>query len=509
MTELSENLEQATVANDPNRSAGKLVMVGGGPPQAGKDELNFAEFPLGLLSHRNDSGENTLVFKDTIFDKRLGQNITRSLTVTGADAWGLPNAGDIDVLTALIQISHQQDFESDTVFFTRYQLLRILGWDTSGKSYDRISLALKRWLGVSLYYENAWRDKSATKDEGEWKNENGFHVLESYSLDESDVKKKGEKEGQGTFEFAKSSFRWGKKVFKSLRAGNVKKLDVALLFSFNSAVTRQLYRFLDKRFYFSPVYTNDLKILAHEKLGVARSRGVTALKRILSQAAEELEAAGYLVPMTPEERFVKKSVGVWEVTFQRLVAMPQRALSAGALDTTTIEVSSRTPLEEALVGFGVHPDIAARLVSENDADFVKRKLDVAKALLLKNDRKVSANPPGFLVSSIKNKFADPPNVQDPKILEEQQAKKLKRMEEKRQRALKAEAEEGARAERIQKACDAYWAKLPDAFREQEMAQAIEKADKLQFDLIKRGGPLAEAARKSVLNAHALAMLTAG
>ena len=67
-----------------------------------------------------------------------------------------------------------------------------------------------------------------------------------------------------------SSFTWGKKFFKSCRDGNLKRLDLDTYFALKSAISKQLYRFLDKRFYLRPVWTYDLRELAHEHVGLSR-----------------------------------------------------------------------------------------------------------------------------------------------------------------------------------------------------------------------------------------------
>ena len=45
----------------------------------GRDEMNLAEFPLAALADRVAQGQTTLVFEDTVWDKRAGQEVTRRL----------------------------------------------------------------------------------------------------------------------------------------------------------------------------------------------------------------------------------------------------------------------------------------------------------------------------------------------------------------------------------------------------------------------------------------------
>jgi hypothetical protein len=101
----------------------------------GKDELNFAEFPLSSLSERPDPAVKTIVFQDTIFDRSRNEHVTRQVTITGSDAYGLPTPIDEEVLLALIQLSKLQNFQAKRVYFTRYQLLQLLKWPPTGQSY--------------------------------------------------------------------------------------------------------------------------------------------------------------------------------------------------------------------------------------------------------------------------------------------------------------------------------------------------------------------------------------
>ena len=103
----------------------------------GRDELNLAEFPLCALAHRLRPDQKTLRFEDRLFDKQRGELITRQLTITGSDAYGLPTALDDEVLLGLIQLTRLRDFDDRKVPFTRHQLLGILGWRNDSKSYAR------------------------------------------------------------------------------------------------------------------------------------------------------------------------------------------------------------------------------------------------------------------------------------------------------------------------------------------------------------------------------------
>jgi len=125
----------------------------------GRDEMNLAEFPLATLADRAPRGCKTLVYEDRIWDRGQGQYRVRRLTISASDKYGLPTALDDEVILGLVQISKAAGFVERRVRFSRYQLIHLLGWRDEGRSYRRLRQSLKRWLGVTLYYENAWWDK--------------------------------------------------------------------------------------------------------------------------------------------------------------------------------------------------------------------------------------------------------------------------------------------------------------------------------------------------------------
>src|SRR4051794_38835185 len=162
----------------------------------GRDEMNLAEFPITLLADRVPRGQKTLVFRD-------GE---QTLTVTGSDAYGLPTGVDADVIVALIQLTKQaNNFTDPTVSFTRYGLLRLLGWPNKGSSYQRLTQSLKCWTGVTLNYEKAWWDNKAKR-----KVDATFHIIETVVITESSPAGDDGQAGEHPY----SSFTWNRRFFE-------------------------------------------------------------------------------------------------------------------------------------------------------------------------------------------------------------------------------------------------------------------------------------------------------
>ncbi|MGA2617140.1 MAG: replication initiator protein A [Thermoguttaceae bacterium] len=356
----------------------------------GKDEMNLVEFPLTTLADRAPRGCKTLVFEDRIWDRGSNQERIRRLTVSASDKYGLPTAIDDEVILGLLQLSKAAGFADRRVRFSRYQLLRVLGWQDEGRSYRRLERSLKRWLGVTLYYDSAWWDVAQQR----WVDAH-FHLLDDLVLYQR-PKPHANSLGKGG-DSAISSFTWNEIVFDSFRVGYLKDIDLDFYRCLKLAASKRMYRFLDKRFYRGNVLRFRLPVFACEHVGLSRRYDTAQLKRRLNPAIEELERAGFLSPMPPRERFRRLRRGEWEVVLVRAAQARKRGQPAGRL----------SDLENRLVERGVTATSAVRLVREHPADVIHAKLAVFDQLRKTGDRRVSRNPAGYLVKSIREDYAPP------------------------------------------------------------------------------------------------------
>jgi hypothetical protein len=243
-----------------------------------RDEMNLAEFPLTVLSTRVDSKLKTLEFRDIITGKS-GKPIAREWIITGADKFGLPTASDDEVLLGLLKLTVNDGFQSEKVYFTRYELLQILRWTTEGRSYSRLQKALDRLSGVRIKATNAFYD-----NESKSHSTKNFGIIDAYEINDGrDLATK------------KSFFIWSAEIFKSFQAGFIKKLDLDFYQKLSSAIAKRLYRYLDKNFWYRSKLTINLFTLAHEKIGVSRNYKFTSsIRQQLDPALEELKAAGFV-----------------------------------------------------------------------------------------------------------------------------------------------------------------------------------------------------------------------
>lgn len=455
----------------------------------GRDELNLAEFPLCALAHRLRPEQKTLRFEDRLWDDRRGETITRQLTITGSDAYGLPTALDDEVLLGLIQLSRLEQFADRTVRFTRYQLIQILAWRNESKSYERLEASLNRWTGVTLYYQRAWWNKAKQC----WVDEK-FHVLDNVRLSHREASG-----GVGDTDAVVSSFTWNEVLFRSFQAGNLKSIDFDFFRELRSAIARRLYRFLDKRFFRRGRWEFDLREFACEHAGLSRTYDSANLKRKLRTGIEELEQRGYLQPLPASERFPKVVGGPWRVVFEkaREEATPQESRVLAETNQSADDLSA------ALVARGVAPSTARTTVRQFPAQRIQSQMEVFDHLVARQDPKVSRNPPGFLISSIRGEYAPPKSFLDDAERERRRQETEQRRAREARRREQQEAVSRARDQARERAIREFWQSLSASERERMEVDALNQATPAQRQLIQQGGSLGAAARRLVLDAYAL------
>jgi hypothetical protein len=76
-------------------------------PRSGRDEMNLAEFPIALLSHRASPETKTLRFEKSITSKS-GRELQQKWVVTSTDAYGLPLAGDEELYLVLLELTRSR-----------------------------------------------------------------------------------------------------------------------------------------------------------------------------------------------------------------------------------------------------------------------------------------------------------------------------------------------------------------------------------------------------------------
>ena len=352
-----------------------------------RDEMNLAEFPLAILSTRSDPSIKTLEFKDTVRGKN-GELTERSWIITGADKFGLPTASDDEVLLGLLKLSVDTGLTARKVVFTRYELMKILHWSTEGRNYSRLQKSLDRLSGVRIKAKNGFYDNDSkahcTKN---------FGIIDEYEIND------------GRDERKPSFFTWSEVLFNWFQVGFIKKLDLDFYLSLKSAVSKRLFRYLDKHFWYKPKIAIDLFLLAHEKIGISRNyKYVSSIRQQIDPAVEELIEKGFISKVEYEQR--------------QIIFIKQEIQTSKPLDKKQIVLNK-------LIERGVREGSAKSIVYDACEDMLLRIEGIIDYFdKLKAKGGITKNPAGFLFKAVSNprSFCLPSDTKKPLVLENPQKK---------------------------------------------------------------------------------------
>ena len=163
-------------------------------------------------------------------------------------------------------------------------------------------------------------------------------------------------------------------------------------------------------------------------------------------------------------------------------------------------------INEALVQRGVSPSTTESVMRKFPMERIETQLEVFDWLVEQKDARVSRNPAGFLIASIKGEYAAPHGFltrEERERREQQSARRKARVEERKQQRA---AEQSARAEKLEHTIHEFWRNLSADERLRLEHEALAGATSLQRDLLTGEGSLAIATRKSILDAFALRMM---
>lgn len=399
------------------------------PIPIGKDEMNLVEFPITLLSKRHDSSSKTLEFCDTITGED-GRLIKREWIVTGSDKYGLPLAVDNDVLLALLIMGKENNFATETIGFSRYRLIKIMKWEDKGQNYKRIEESLDRLKGVSIKAKNAF-----------WDNERKcYHTVNFGIIDGYDIIDSYRNKSRNQEQFPFSSVELNKYIYQSIKAGYIKSIDTNLYFSLNSAISKRLYRYLDKKRYDGKKkFEINLYALAYVHLGFDDEtyKYASLIKSKLDPVHQELIETGFL----KAAEYQKTADGSSEkliYTFGKKAELPE-----GFLAKIVEEEAPKGPDRDTgeaillkLMEYGITRKVAEQISGEYPTELIEKQIG---ALAYRKADDLAA----VLISSIQGDWTFPAKYQE-------QVKKGKEQGEEEQARVQEEHEKTERRAKIEK-----------------------------------------------------------
>jgi hypothetical protein len=291
----------------------------------GRDEMNLVEYPFASL-WKNTEADAEISHEWETQHPLTGRKVKASWRVSGDPKLGLPSASDEQVYLALMEVTQQSGLESQTVYFTRHDLIRRLGWVHNDVNYRRLLQAMRRLKAVTISAENAFWDASAKSFRSV-----GFSILDNYDIA---TERPGRKKS-GQSELPLSFFKWNDVVFSSMKAGYIRAIDLGFALSLQSALALRLYRYLDKKSYDSRrKFEIELGSLCERHLGMRPSEYASKYKERLKPAHDELLARGFLEHVGYEPMKTKKAEKVC-YTFA-----PRKNLTASTPDAPTTHSSN-------------------------------------------------------------------------------------------------------------------------------------------------------------------------
>lgn len=398
---------------------------------SGKDEMNLVEFPITLLSKRQNDSRKTIKITDVISGEK-NQPITREWIVTGSDEFGLPLAMDNDVLLALLIMGKEKDFQSPVINFSRYKVLEMIDQDTkAGSNYKRIEEALDRLTGVRIKAKNAFWDN----------NSKGYVTVNIGIFDEYQLfEGKPKKNEQHQRRLSLSYVRLNETLFQSIKSGYIKSFDAKLYFGFKSAVTKRLYRYLDKKRYDGKrKFEINLYALAYVHLGFSDDayKYASDIKKKLDNAHEELIKVGFLKSVEYQKTADGSSEKVTYI-FGKKGELPDgatRQITEGTVKEASAAVH-KNGIVLKLMEFGITQAAAEQIAREYPTGLIEEQIG---ALAYRK----AEDPAAMLICAIQNNWALPSKYQEQTLQE-------RRDEEEEQQRTQEEREKMERRGKIEK-----------------------------------------------------------
>jgi len=351
------------------------------PVRVTLDEFNLATFPISVLDKKAQQTKQPLVFKDSVSNN--GELLERQWKVFPHPELGFPGPIDDDVLMALLELTREQG-GSKKVFFSRYDLLKRLGWSINATYYQRLETSFKKLAAVRVEAMNAFGDKKRKRFVNM-----GLTFIQEWKL--IPETRGGERS---------SYVLWSDRIAQSIHHELTRYLDATFYFEeLTSPIERRLFRYLDS--HFETTQTNlslDVRNLAHEHLGISRQyKYISQVMQRIEPALRLFVARGYLESwmLSAETLHVYK-----KPDFNSRVQLALPFLSNCVPDGATPQ-DEHVHVERLLVERGVAPSVASRLCGDGSKPALER---VERAIRYFDGELASGkqfdNPGGFLVSLV-------------------------------------------------------------------------------------------------------------
>jgi Replication initiator protein A len=446
-------------------------------PRHSHDEQNLAEFPFVLLSKRPPKGMHTVEYQDYDQHPRTGAAVLRKVIITASGKYLLPTIGDEEVLMALIYLTlvdkNANGFDDPTVWFSRRQLLQILGWPDTGPYYSRLKKSMRRWKTVNIIYENWW-DPVAK----EFIPDLAFNIIDNYKFFDgrrTEPPQLALPLDDAPAQRSQCYVKWNETIFNSFKNGSLTKLDLDMFFSLPTAAAKRAYRYLNVRLPQDGQQSFDLKTFACQHIGFSPNYKPSRLRSEVQQAiVEPLEKNDFIEPLSQQRRFHKRN-GRDCIAFARKAptALPSTlADQAASPPLEALDVANASHLIHELTCRGLGGKLAAQFVAKHSVEYLEQKIEYFDFELNAGTLK---KPVAYLRKAIEDDYGIPAGfVSVNERQRQQEAKQARERQavEERRRKQQQEADEKAES----KAVSDHWESLTPEQQAELDAASIAAAD---------------------------------
>src|SRR5215204_3302741 len=309
-------------------------------------ESNLEEYPLFAVKARNRT-ENQLVFERRQQGEG-GTELVQRWEVEPPAKLGMPGPFDQDVYLAVLQLLELRGGmpRNGELTFSLYELREILGWSTSGNTYEKIRQSLRRISSTTLTSENAFYSKAEERFLSD--------TFQIWSVHFSRTK-------QGTATRERHTLRFHPIFIRNYMAQYLKGLDPEFYWSLSSPLSKRLYRLIDHQRDGGLAWQTDLSSL-RQQVPLSNYSYPSEIKRILAPAHEELIKRSFLNGV----EYRGKSGILYRVSQEFARRQKARELSGDPRELFAIE---------RLTTEGIRGDVARDLVAHHGSDKCLRYAD--------------------------------------------------------------------------------------------------------------------------------------
>jgi hypothetical protein len=355
---------------------------------------------LGFFSPARRKGEKAKEIRTITYPPRdiNGTRVRQTATIIPSRQHGQPTTADRDKYMAFMKIVTEQKARvgevQNPVAFTTYELLRYLGLSDSGTNFREVTQWIDRMVSTTIRSENA-----VYLNKGKRYAIDIFHVFDRAVL-------AGQELEDGSV--AQMNYVYlSKWQLENINSNFLLPIDLYSYLQLRRDVAKALFGHLHTWFFASrggKVETRYSYLC--ELLDIQRWAHLSRIKQALEPALEELKAIDYVQSWFIERTIDKSDFKLVLYPGQKILRTGRPRLAATMNNGGVIDVEFEKTVR-ALVERGVREDTARRLLLDvPEEQQVGDQLEYFDDLLRKSGRTI-LNPPGFLVTMVRENWTVP------------------------------------------------------------------------------------------------------